>query len=420
MKSYQALFTKTENNIALCGAQKPVSLLRKEYENEVLSAVYPEPLLEAMAKLSLEEQISAICCLDAFECGVLPISQLEEDFPLLSPELVKSRWSAYNSLNHEVVDSVLFTEGGLLLGLYIQGKILWLGGEISYKAIEWTSGDNNGAGYKGEGYYEATKYLTMLYRPTLLFSDIVLASSFSPEEKRVALPEGVKRIESGAFRGREVLEEILFPESLEKIGYQAFKGCTGLKRISLPASVKTVDAGAFEACTSLEYVEIKGEAEIGSMAFRGCKALKKVVLPKADIALDGWSFAECDSLLEIENAESIKALGEYTFCGCRSLVTVALSASVKYLLTSVFSGCAALKRIELPAVNSVGTYAFSHCTALEEVTMPKSAWNIGSDAFLDCISLKRVTLPRSLKESFEENAKGIDPEAITYTLLEEE
>ena len=60
MKSYKSLFVKTEKVIALRGAEKPVSLLRKEYESEVLSAVYSAPLAEAMKKLSLVRRLFLI------------------------------------------------------------------------------------------------------------------------------------------------------------------------------------------------------------------------------------------------------------------------------------------------------------------------------------------------------------------------
>ena len=419
MKSYQALFTETQDKTILCGVEKPVAILRAEYEAEVLAAVYPEGLKEALAPLSLQEQLDVTACLDAFECGVLLTARLEEDYPLLSPEDVKSHWSVYNSLDPDLVTSVLATEGGLLLGLCVQDKILWLGGEISYRTTAWSAGDNNGAGYKGEGYYEATKYLTMLYRPTLLFNDVVLSTSYDPKEENIHIPDGVKAIESSAFEGREALKELALPEGLEKIGYHAFKGCTGLKSLVLPASVKKVSAGAFEDCTALESVTVLGKTLLDSMAFQGCKSLKCVLLSEAGVELGGWAFSDCESLVEVKGTEHIKKLGEYTFCGCRSLAAISLPDSLYSVANSTFSGCTALERIELSGVSSIGTYAFFHCTALEEVVMGKSLWNISSSAFAECIALRRVTLPASLKEEFEKAAEEVDLSAITYTLLEE-
>ena len=418
MKSFQDLFVESQKSVVLQGTQKSVSILRKEYEDEALSTVYPEALRAAMSSLSLEEQLSACMYLDAFECGTMPKERLSEDYPLLSPEEVNKHWSRYTIGVAELAETVLATEGGLLLGICVQNKILWLGGEISYRTTAWSEGDNNGAGYKGAGYYEATKYLTMLYRPTLLFSDVVLDSSYALEEKRVILPDGVKKIQSGAFAGREALEEIVFPEGLEKIGYQSFKGCVGLKSIVIPASVQLIGSSAFADCVGLECVEIKGALLLDSMAFRGCKCLKKVILPDAEITLDGWTFSECESLSEIVNAQSIKNLCEYAFYGCRSLSSIALSDTVYYIPTSACSHCESLKSIVLPhAVGSIGSYAFAFCTALEEIVMSEKVWDICNDAFMDCLSLRRVTLPSSVKEEFEKAAPSEILSSICYTEL---
>ena len=104
----------------------------------------------------------------------------------------------------------------------------------------------------------------------------------------LVIPEGVERVESGAFQSAENLAYMKFPASLKVIGDDAFNNtygkhidwCEGLEKIgvrafkdilntslTLPSTVKTIGESAFES-TWIQNLYLSGDLEsIGSRAF---------------------------------------------------------------------------------------------------------------------------------------------------------
>ena len=62
---------------------------------------------------------------------------------------------------------------------------------------------------------------------------------------RLAIPEGVETIRSGAVRGSETLQEVTFPASLQHIGSYAFYDTVNLTSLTLPDSLETIGHSAF-------------------------------------------------------------------------------------------------------------------------------------------------------------------------------
>ena len=244
--------------------------------------------------------------------GYLSQDRLDDDFPLLSTKYNKSAWCGCNRESVDI-DYVLATKNNVLVGLYIQGKILWVGGEISYKTEEWSSGDNNGAGYKGEGYYVATKYLALAYNLDFDRLDTIFKSEDNKKIKSVVIPEGIKVIAVEAFACCEDLEEVFFPESLEVIRPDAFRKCTTLKKIVTPVGVKKICRGAFAECSALEYVELGGVCTIDDHAFFHCLSLKEVIFPNNKILIGYCAFESCMCLEKLVNSENIYRCGRGVF-----------------------------------------------------------------------------------------------------------
>ena len=73
-----------------------------------------------------------------------------------------------------------------------------------------------------------------------------------------SVPNGVKRIENGAFYYCTNLKLIVLPDGLESIGDYAFDFCTGLKSLTLPASLKSIGLGIVDHCgNTLEEIHSK-------------------------------------------------------------------------------------------------------------------------------------------------------------------
>lgn len=99
--------------------------------------------------------------------------------------------------------------------------------------------------------------------------------------KKITLPQGIKKIEAGAFADTTCLREINIPETVEEIKDAAFYQAVSIKSLALPLSVKKIGAYAFAHCKSLGCVKICGAEEIGAGAFRNTQSLKTLELPES-------------------------------------------------------------------------------------------------------------------------------------------
>ena len=440
MKSYSELFLDTDRTATLGEREIPLSVLLSEYESEVISAIFPEGLCAELSERDLDGQLSCVGLLVSEFDSLAGKSALSSDYPALSVEKIKSEWHRCRPLDAlaEIIDALLVTEGGVLVGVYAYGKILWLGCEIEYKTTRYSSGDNNGAGYKGEGYYEASAYLSFLYSPSLIFTDTIFASGMDMDITELVVAQGITTLAPRAFEGRKSLTRVRFPKSLTEIGAGAFKdavalrdieipegvtaigsgafsGCTSLRTVRIPESVTKLGWNAFSCCTSLERVEIAGETEIDSSAFKGCESLREVVFERRGATVGSFSFSECKRLEAVVGSENIVKIGEYAFFGCESLKEFRVADGIYSILGGTFGGCTSLEKIYLPeSVTSIGSYAFSSCSSIVELSLSGRLWNVSSGAFFGCSSLARVSLPEGMVDELERSFEGELPEGIEY------
>lgn len=100
----------------------------------------------------------------------------------------------------------------------------------------------------------------------------------------IIIPMETKRIDENITLGfRELLMysvEITLPE-IPIIGFRAFEGCTNLRKLNVPNGVKVIESDAFKGATSLEEINFSKDAflQIANCAFIDSKKLKKVSLP---------------------------------------------------------------------------------------------------------------------------------------------
>lgn len=83
----------------------------------------------------------------------------------------------------------------------------------------------------------------------------------------IIIPNGIKKIGPGVFKGQTRLKSVTFPESVTEIGEDAFNGCTDLKSVTLPTYLETIEDRAFKD-TRIDNVIIPASVkEIGLGAF---------------------------------------------------------------------------------------------------------------------------------------------------------
>ena len=62
---------------------------------------------------------------------------------------------------------------------------------------------------------------------------------------KIVLPDGLKKIPEGAFKGCKFLREINIPDSVTEIGNDAFQRCSSLKEINIPDGVTEIGPATF-------------------------------------------------------------------------------------------------------------------------------------------------------------------------------
>ena len=171
------------------------------------------------------------------------------------------------------------------------------------------------------------------------------------------IPDGVKRIETVAFKNCAGLESLTIPDSVTSIGGDVFRKCTGLKSINIPGSVTDYDC-SFEFCANLETVIL------GICPDRVCSDLFGDGVKIKELVIEGSAQRIGNNALSYLSAERVIIRDGVTSIG-----------------NEAFRGCS-LKSIEIPdTVTSIGEAAFYDCSQLESVIIPYSVTYIGLSAF---------------------------------------
>lgn len=78
-------------------------------------------------------------------------------------------------------------------------------------------------------------------------------------DEKVIVPNGIWKIESGAFWNLEFIKQIVIPETVRSIGGDAFIYCSGLQYVNIPKSVYEIGddpfAGANNLTTGVRHIE---------------------------------------------------------------------------------------------------------------------------------------------------------------------
>ncbi|MBR4726789.1 MAG: leucine-rich repeat protein [Clostridia bacterium] len=164
------------------------------------------------------------------------------------------------------------------------------------------------------------------------------------------VPNGVTKLEDGAFSACTALQTVNLPESLTDIADYAFSGCTSLRSITLPPQTQT----------------------LGSQAFGDCAALKTITLPAAVRVFDGAFYRSGVEQVVLTNG--MTKISARAFQKCEKLTSVVIPASVKTIEIGAFDGCTALTELRLDrSVTDIHEKAFINCPNLTLLVREGSA-----------------------------------------------
>lgn len=100
--------------------------------------------------------------------------------------------------------------------------------------------------------------------PGLYAGDILIASWDKLVETRMVIIKD-------SILTRCYLEDpgdLVIPEGIKEIGDGCFKGCSNLYSVTLPSSIEEVGFGAFHDCVDMECISVIDISKISSIAFR--------------------------------------------------------------------------------------------------------------------------------------------------------
>lgn len=267
--------------------------------------------------------------------------------------------------------------------------------------------------------------------------------AFSPDVRKVVIPEGIISIYDDAFHGCRKLEEIEVSSnnqiyaSEDGILYSkdykylvvcppgkkgvvdvnentiyvcdySFFTCANVTDINIPESVEDLGLGCFYETDSLESINIspynKYYVEEDGVVYNKAKTkLVKCVdtkndsvnIPNTVVDIAKYAFYECNELRgPLKLPDNLKFIGEYAFFNCGALDTdLEFPESLETIEQRAFYGCKSLRSIKLnEGLETIPNFCFAYCESLQDITIPDSVKTIDENAFFYCINVKSLDL----------------------------
>lgn len=225
----------------------------------------------------------------------------------------------------------------------------------------------------------------------------------------VDLPDGLKIIGNGAFRGCNKVTALDIPVSVTDIGSGAFQYCNNLTSLYIPASVTYIGNGAFRGCSSMASITVDDGNQVYDSR-ENCNAAirtadnslvivcNNTVIPNTITFIPDFAFYQMSSLTGMNIPTSVKSIGKYAFAFCFSLTDIIVPNSVTTLGEHAFMSCENLRSVSLStSMTRIEPYTFAYCYNLESVIIPYSVDSICDYAFDCCYGITEITLGPSVK-----------------------
>ena len=124
------------------------------------------------------------------------------------------------------------------------------------------SEENGYVGYYAKAIYteEYTSKLSTDSNGYLIYPDgeNKILIGYTGEETELTLPEGITKINQGAFYGNNKITSITIPDSVTSIGGSAFDNCSSLTSVTIGNSVTSIGSNAFSSCSRLTSITFQG------------------------------------------------------------------------------------------------------------------------------------------------------------------
>lgn len=162
---------------------------------------------------------------------------------------------------------------------------------------------------------------------------------FQTHNGLLILPEGIERLEGGAYAGEGDIRRVVLPESVTFVGEEVFSSCMKLEEIVFSPNIRELHAAVLSNCESLRRVVLPPRLElIGEGAFLCCPVLEHIELPDSLQTIREMAFWGT-GLQEIDVPAGVRCLGDSAFWDCRNLRKATVRGKETRLERNVFSNC---------------------------------------------------------------------------------
>lgn len=227
------------------------------------------------------------------------------------------------------------------------------------------------------------------------------------ELSSVVLSDGLKVIDTSAFRYTPNLNEISIPETVETIGSCAFQDA-GMEYILIPETVQDIEDSAFE---NVETVCYNGKDEtlngFGAKKFHQYSNSNTCELCGGTVEYVPYTITEplfidegvCDipPIFE-QNGVQYKnvMIGPKAYQNNEDIVSLKIPDTMVSICDEAFANCINLKQVELDDnIKYLGNFTFYNCISIEEIVIPDNVTNL-YESFSGCNSLRDVYLPNKI------------------------
>ena len=223
---------------------------------------------------------------------------------------------------------------------------------------------------------ETVDYSSSIPKYTIVDDTIVADKAYylSSQLENMSLPSGVKEIGQFAFSRTEVVS-VTLPDGVERIDYGAFYHCDRLSEVDLPQTVMKIEPYAFSETPWVEEflagkgsinnnLDVNLNASSGDFLVRGGALIayrgtgSNVTIPDGVRIIAAGCFKGNQNLKSVALPDTLISIGEEAFYGCSSLAEVSFGGREKEILDRAFAGTLISVKDKPDRIFNIGIGAF--------------------------------------------------------------
>lgn len=140
--------------------------------------------------------------------------------------------------------------------------------------------------------------------------------SIGSNVKKAVIEEGVTTVGGQAFTYFKNMSEVSLPSTIKVIGRYAFQ-TTPIQSISLPNGLERIEQGAFHSCNKLTSITVPNSVfYIDTHAFAECSSLSNITLSTSITSIGDGTFEKCTNLKSLVIPSGVQSIGAYAFWAC--------------------------------------------------------------------------------------------------------